>query len=1281
MNKILDDYINSFDNILNFYYDLIYLKEDNEILDNINDDDKKELFDYVFDKYLNEENILIALSVGNYYENETIKLNDIKIFSTIKDYCKDIIENTINNLRENEIKNIYLLLDMSIFIDEDYKKINNMYCDKYLTYIEKSISSIDNKNYFYYIKLISFIIIIKLYTNKLDNNSINIIMTLIEKLGAEDRQYNMLGNLVLYLEDEYIRLDMIYDNFIKYYFEISSRILNKKYMPPFILNNNIKIILDIIDIIDIISDSEEKLKNVLGIFFINDSKELKELFNNIIYDIKIDNLDIPVYCLSKNKYLVNCLSDEQYSVFMIYLASNFKNNEIKIKIYDYIEIDLSCYIDNLQKYFLSFCKHNNKMSDMYFITHYRDLLLSLNITADDFNNFTKIMQNYFAWNTIKETDELYQYIPEDIKKEKSIDKEYREKIEKEKSLYEEKRLSCVHNFFFKDKLISDIDDIIKYVGEKPIYNDLASYNQEYNKYKNKKEYLDREIVIINPFIIYYLLIISKILLKTIDMNEIKKYIETYWDKHWAIHLYNYMQHISDIRDKVIFTDEEKIKIKKYFEVDFEDNIKDLHNCLKGVTDNSYLYYLFYNFDSIFKDIDINYNENMLLNLLRIPYYYYRGNIKLYNNYYYLEYMGIIEERFDERIDFNKFFDKSIFSKEEILNKLIEKIENDDEKIIDENGSYYILLSIIKIYNNDKENLSKFFVKIKNLVIKYYLMYLKNPKNINIMSNPIHNFIIENNLNKEVLSYINKNNYVNYDIFMYINKLQMYLLEKGIFYYSDCYQLILGIRDKIRKEDIKIAYNIGSHLVSKIKNNLNILCEKKDIDYNQETFIEIKEKINAIYRDLNSDHGMNFDKSGLYENYMYLQSFIKDDISIWDDFIDFIINYKDLYYQDLVKEAKIFDNLFKSIDNSFQFDIFVNDLIKLYNHIIERPLENVIEEGNIHAGTIPNQNLIINFLNLIIDKLINFKLNNKTLSNVLDKNINKIYQKIPYLSSHMKQKIKQCVFNEVIPVKIEIKNDTFYMYDLKNGYEIDSYTNVDDLVNYLVPNPTNEVSRILYFKYLIKDIKNKILTISHPYKFEDINENKYGLDKKIFISCFNKTTDLKNSYANWKIYGKTVDDKNKNIKVKILINKRKLIKNILINKNKDFIYYFGDIQYSENYITPNKNIKDFFYKNNAFEFENEFRVLIECKNKSDRRIKNDYRNKPCLLELPVCKKMYNNIKLNTKFSFNPYKSINKTIKKELSFILSYAKKFNNNKFKRKYTSKIYSRLFEIIFRKK
>ncbi|MEI0531369.1 hypothetical protein R4I97_07400 [Brachyspira pilosicoli] len=995
MNKILDDYINSFDNILNFYYDLIDIKEDSEILKNINDDDKKKLFDYLFDKYLDEENILIALSVGNYYENEIIKLNDIKIFFTIKDYCKDIIENKINNLRESEIRNIYLLLDMSIFIDEDYEKINNMYFDKYLTYIEKSISSIDNKNYFYYIKLISFIIIIKLYTNKLDNNSINIIMPLIKKLGTEYRQYNMLGNLLLYLEDEYIKLDIVYDNFIKYYFEISSRILNKKDMHPLILNNNIKIILSIIDVI---SDFKEKLKNVLDIFFINDSKELKELFNNIRYGIKIYNLDIPIYCLSKNKNLVNCLSDEQYPVFMIYLIANFKNNEIKIKIYDDIEIDLSCYIDILQKYFLSFCKGNNEMPDIYLTDNYRDLLLSLNITADDFNNFTKIMQNYFAWNIIKETDELYQYIPENIKKEKSIDKEYREKIEKEKSLYEEKRFSCVHSFFFKDKLISDIDDIIKCLGEIPTYKDLALYNQEYNKYKNKNEYLDKEIVIINPFIIYYSLIISKIFLKTIDMNEIKKYIETYWDKHWGIHLYNYMQYISDIRDKVIFTDEEKIKIKKYFEVDFEDNIKDLHNCLIGVNDNSYLYYLFYNFDNIFKDIDINYHENILLNLLKIPYYYYRGNIKLYNNYYYLEYMGIIEERFDEIIDFNKFFSKSSCTKNGLLFLLFENIDN--VNIIYNTEIYAtILCSIIKIYISMEEDTDIF-----------------------------------NNIEKKLS--------------------KLYLL--------------------------KICFN------------------------------KIEDR---------------------YIKYSTIGNFIKE------------------------------------------HDLF-NDIKKL--------------------DTI----------------------------------------------------------NLFPPVKVIIENNTYCVYDLKTDSKLIEINDITTLVDYLIVDNGCNISRILYFKYLIKDIKEKRLTISHPYNFEDNNENMYSLDEKVYMCCFSNTVDSENSYANWKIYGTSYSDDVDNIKVRILVNKKDLIKNILKIKDDNYIYYFGNILYDKlkDPKNVNQHIYDFFIKNDAFKFENEFRVLIECVNKDDSNILRNDNDIPNFLRLPICNILYKNITLNNESSFNPYRNILDKDKEAIKFLL-------------------------------
>ena len=150
--------------------------------------------------------------------------------------------------------------------------------------------------------------------------------------------------------------------------------------------------------------------------------------------------------------------------------------------------------------------------------------------------------------------------------------------------------------------------------------------------------------------------ITKYLIKDISIKIIKEYVDEYWDKHWGIQLYNYLKRHSDIVDKVNFIEEEKNKINDYFKSsNYKENIKDLHNCLEGTFDNSYIYFVFYNLGNIFKDIKFEYDEEILINMLKIPYYYYKGDIKLYNNNYYLDYMGIILEDDDDNVDFDNFF--------------------------------------------------------------------------------------------------------------------------------------------------------------------------------------------------------------------------------------------------------------------------------------------------------------------------------------------------------------------------------------------------------------------------------------------------------------------------------------------------------------------------------------------------------------------------------------------------------------------------------------------------
>lgn len=539
------------------------------------------------------------------------------------------------------------------------------------------------------------------------------------------------------------------------------------------------------------------------------------------------------------------------------------------------------------------------------------------------------------------------------------------------------------------------------MGDKTTFYDLSSYNGEFykDKYENKEKYLEEtERVIINPFIINYYLIISKFFVKTVFMDKIKEYVDNYWDKHWAIHLYNYLKRHGDIVDKVNFSEEEKNKIKDYFKSsNYKETIQDLHNCLKGTFDNSYLYFIFYNIKNIFKDIKFEYDEEILMNILKIPYDYYKGYIKLFNNNYYLEYFGVIMEYDADNIDFDRFFIGNEEMKNSIFKKLIESIDKD--MITNEFGSYYTLLNIIKLYNSDKENYKLYYDNIAELVAHFYTSSL-NKVEFSQIYNIINNFIQENNLD---------------------------------------------------------------------------------------------------------------DKS---------------------------------------------------------------------------------------------------FITLI---------NNDSLT----------------------------------PIKIDIKDNIYTVYNLKdNSIVLDNIDDIDDLVKRLFLIDF-KLSRILKFQYLLNDIKNSVLTISHPYVFEDKNECLYNLENKTYIACFSNTTDNKNAYAWWKIYGITPDDNLHNIKVRMLISKRDLLKNILLKKDKNFEYYFGYIKYIKDKKEKNENIKDFFEKSNSFQFEKEFRVLVDCKCRNDNRIKRDCNNIPYLLELPINSEVYKNITIDNELSFDPYKNLEDKHKNMVKYLLKEA----------------------------
>ena len=799
MNNNLREYIESFDNIIWLYRDIIDNKIlENENLKNIDNEDKKELFDYIFDKYLDSESELNSLSIdARYYGGFFCFLKNIKIFSSIEEYCNNKIKNEISKIKISNVRDIFMRLDMSLFL-ADENLLNKVPFNEYLSFISDRIKDINYGNGYYYAKSMSLIFIIKLLIEKIKEKAdIDEILDAIKKFD-EFGQYNILEYIIYSLIKEEIQSDLIYDNLIKYCIELfNEEKLRKSFYDK-------RITKTLYTIINSISDNNERLKYILDVYFTKDEKELEEIYQYIDYEQKY-KLDIPIYCLlrlTENKIdIKSILTDDQYRLVIMYLALKVKNiNEIIVKNIAGEDIDLSIYWDLIRNQFLEYCNNYDiKQHGLFFLDRYRNLLEVINPTKEEFEKFSEAAKNFFYWYIIKEYNkELYLLIPKEIKKAIEIDKKYREKIEEEKDSFQKEKVKCVHKFFDKNRIIEDIDNIIKVLGNSPTFQDLSFYNSESykDKYENKEKYLqETERIIINPFIIDYYLIISRIFVKNVFMDKIREYVDKYWDKHWGIQLYNYLKRHSDI--KVNFTEKEKGKIKDYFKSsNYKENIKDLHNCLKGTFDNSYLYFVFYNIKNIF-DIEFEYDEEILINILKIPYYYYRGDIKLYNNNYYLEYFGIIMEYDADNINFDIFFN-SIEIKNSVLKNLIEN--TDKNKITDEFGSYYTLLSIIKLYNSDKENYTQYYNDIEEFTLHFYKLSL-NKARYSSVSNIINNFIQENNLDLKILDFIDKNNQINYDHLKYINDLQRKLLETNKLYnsndyYHNCYTLIYEIRKKL-----------------------------------------------------------------------------------------------------------------------------------------------------------------------------------------------------------------------------------------------------------------------------------------------------------------------------------------------------------------------------------------------------------------------------------------------------------------------------------------------------
>ena len=377
MNNNLKEYIESFDNIIWLYRNIIDNKIlENENLKNIDNETKKELFDYIFDKYLDSESELNSLSIdARYYGGFFCFLKNIKIFSSIEGYCIDKIKNEIEKIKISNLRDIFMHLDMSLFL-ADETLLNAIPFDKYLSSISDSIKDINYGNGYFYAKSMSLIFIINLLLEKIkDKEDIDEILDAIKKFD-EFGQYNILEYIIYSLTKDEIQSDLIYDNLIKYCIELfNEEKLRKSFYDK-------RITKTLYTIINSISDNNERLKYILDVYFPKDEKELEKIYKYIDYEERY-KLDIPLYCISKKKIdIKNILTDAQYVLIIRYLALYVeKDNKIIIKNVIGENIYLSMYWDLIRIEFLLYCEdYEIKKYGFSFFDRYRNVLRLLNPT-------------------------------------------------------------------------------------------------------------------------------------------------------------------------------------------------------------------------------------------------------------------------------------------------------------------------------------------------------------------------------------------------------------------------------------------------------------------------------------------------------------------------------------------------------------------------------------------------------------------------------------------------------------------------------------------------------------------------------------------------------------------------------------------------------------------------------------------------------------------------------------------------------------------------------------
>ncbi|WP_157159627.1 hypothetical protein [Brachyspira pilosicoli] len=1159
-----------------------YLESFNLKKGHFNKKEQIELFDYFFN--LRKRNILPYFT--NYLRFKLDIIIESEIFYEIKSYIVEKLDEEIklilekSEVLENDIFNLFDYIvsicketNKDIIIDYIKKSF-----DKIRIFINESPNIMENENNKIY-KSITMLNIIDYLNIDTIKEELNYIISHIDiDKNKVDFSFTVFQ---LLLREEILDIDK--KDFI--YFIISSNNIE---------NRDFMYLTDISLYYNMLNKIVDKINNInfLADIF-NDYFPAEKSIYIVTYRELLVQFIISKKCIDINNGSIDNIFSEEYKNYLliyigyIYNSYRYKNQQdliINIDDYSKLEIDLTYLLKEVKKYIakLSTTDDFPRREDYIWSKRlFKEYVNSIEIystcseSAKQFRIELINSENDPIFRIKDNNKELLKKIKYNLSNEIKAKKK-KEEIDKKQ---EEEKINCINKFFSLDDIKNDFRKIIEQFSETILKKinfsiTINDINDPY-MYSNIEEYLNKTIDILNPFLISYIRDISFYFYKDkINLEEIFDNVINNWNEYYILHLYNYL--ISIKKYDYNFSDKKKEEIINYF-----------HN--KKIKFPKYVLMhaeKVFGFDLKLKDL---FDDDTVIEILNTDYIFIQFDmpekVLVYKNIYLYPKMGVINTNLNfEKRDFSIFFNTYGINIENIFNKCLSIIDI-KKSILFAIDNYYLFLSIINLYDildNKKAYEEKFFQLLKD----YFYESIISDKKLYSISDLIVQTAENFNLVEDILNIILENSdikVVHYNIF---SKWQDNILYDNL-YKKEYLEIIYEIRQKIRKSEINIkTYNFN------IKNNINDFREKINT-------ITKTDNICGIANELYNELKPILDKCNRdilyykYDNIVNLLYFIYKDISIFEDFLK--MNTNNYGFQE-----KSINNLF----TLFKYNDISNELMLKISHTIYKYYDDLkYKECPVNMVYTPEFDLKYIF-DRIIDMIINT--NKVYQENIYDKLIN-----IGNISEYTKNRLENKKKSIFSPMKISKSNDKFIITRIKERlldksqceiieYDDKEYDSISDIKTDILNSINLKdglISRIVGFTNLVDDIKNKHITMSHPYLFDDDIENVYPINNNLYISCFSYSTGNENAYAWWKLYG----GKNK---FRITVDIESFINSIIsiFEEDNTIDIYIGSLDYKKD--APNVIIDEwgFFNKRIDFQFENELRVMVKVNNIDDNRIK-------------------------------------------------------------------------------